>query len=156
MSHKHNSTATKYFNKLIQFRQATYANLGTAKDALFELSDAVMDTASANSFAEFSCSRQFRRRWPSVYEALQDGRPDRKALMKLYCQQINLEERPFWWEIIPPGLALQLIHWQIELWSINQHPYRVIGPLHWDMATALWFGRLKRKEVGPCIYCMSV
>ena len=53
-----------------------------------------MDTPAANSFAELSCSRQFRRRWPSVYEALQDGRPDRKALMKLYCQQINLEDRP--------------------------------------------------------------
>jgi len=94
MSRKQYSTATKYFNKLIQFRQATYTCLGTAKDALFEISDAVMDTPAANSFAELSCSRQFRRRWPSVYEALQDGRPDRKALMKLYCQQINLEDRP--------------------------------------------------------------
>jgi hypothetical protein len=94
MSRKHNSTATKHFNKLIQFRQAAYACLGTAKDALFELSDAVIDTPAANSFAELSCSRYFRRRWPSVYEALQDGRPDRKALMKLYCQHINMGVRP--------------------------------------------------------------
>lgn len=94
MSHKHNSTATKHFNKLIQFRQVAYACLGTAKDALFELSDAVIDTPAANSFAELSCSKYFRRRWPSVYEALQDGRPDRKALMKLYCQQVNFEVRP--------------------------------------------------------------
>ena len=93
MSRKHNSTATKHFNKLIQFRQAAYADLGTAKDALFELCDAVIGTAAANSFAELSCSKYFRRCWPSVYEALQDGHPDRKALMKLYCQHINLEVR---------------------------------------------------------------
>jgi DDE superfamily endonuclease len=94
MSHKHFSTATEHFNKLIQFRQAAYANLGNAKDALFELSDAVIDTPSANSFAELSCSEFFRRQWPSAYEALQDGRLDRKGLMKLYCQQINLNTRP--------------------------------------------------------------
>ena len=41
MSRKHNSTATEHFTNLIQFRQAAYAHLGTAKDALFELSDAV-------------------------------------------------------------------------------------------------------------------
>jgi hypothetical protein len=94
MSSKQYSTATKYFNKLIQFRQAAYASLGTAKDALFELCDAVIDTPAANSFVELSCSKYFRRRWPSVYEALQDGRPDGKALMRLYCQHINMVIRP--------------------------------------------------------------
>jgi hypothetical protein len=94
MSNKQNSTATEHFNKLTQFRQATYKCLGTGKDALFELCDAIMTTPAANSFAELSCSKYFRRRWPSVYEALQDGRPDRKALMKLYCQHIKLEDRP--------------------------------------------------------------
>jgi len=94
MSHKHNSSATQHFNKLIQFRQAAYACLGWAKDAFFELGDAVLSTPAANSFAELSCSQHFRRGWPSVYEALQDGRPDRQALLKLYCQQIPLEVRP--------------------------------------------------------------
>ena len=79
MSDKQDSTATEHFNKLIQFRQAAYANLGTAKDALFELGDAVINTPAANSFAELSCSKHFRRRWSSAYEALQDGRPDRQA-----------------------------------------------------------------------------
>jgi len=84
MSSKHNSTATEHFNKLSQFRQAAYWNLGTARDALFELGDAVMCTSAANSFAELACSKHFRRRWASVYEALQDGRPDRQALLQLY------------------------------------------------------------------------
>ena len=94
MSHKHNSSAAQHFNKLIQFRQAAYACLGRAKDAFFELGDAVLSTPAANSFAELSCSQHFRRGWPSVYEALQDGRPDRQALLKLYYQQIPLEVRP--------------------------------------------------------------
>ena len=85
----------EHFNKLVQFRQAAYRNLGrAARDALFELSDAVMSTAAANSFAELSCCKHFRRSWPSLYEALQDGRPDRQALMQLYCQQVKADGRP--------------------------------------------------------------
>jgi len=91
---KQNYSAKKHFNILIQFRQAAYFLLGNAKDALFELGDAVMTTPAANSFAELSCSRFFRRRWPSAYEALQDGRPDREGLMALYIQQIPFAPRP--------------------------------------------------------------
>jgi len=94
MSDKQDSIATEHFNKLIQFRQAAYTNLGTAKDALFELCDAVISTSAANSFAELSCSKYFRRCWPSAYEALQDGRPDRKLLMQLYCRNIKVDIRP--------------------------------------------------------------
>jgi hypothetical protein len=94
MSHKHESTATENFNKLIQFRQAAYEHLGHARDALFELSDAVIATPAANSFAELSCTQYFRRQWSSLYEALQDGRPNRQALMRLYCEQIGTDERP--------------------------------------------------------------
>jgi len=94
MSKQHDLSATEHFNKLIQFRQAAYERLGTAKDALFELSDAVIAMPSVQSFAELSCSRHFRRGWPSLYEALQDGRPDREGLMRLYSQHILAEERP--------------------------------------------------------------
>jgi hypothetical protein len=91
---KQNLSTKQHFNMLIQFRQAAYVLLGNAKDALFELGDAVMTTPAANSFAELSCSRFFRRRWPSAYEALQDGRPDREGLMALYIQQIARAPRP--------------------------------------------------------------
>lgn len=94
MSRKHNSTATEHFTNLIQFRQAAYTQLGTAKDALFELGDAVIGTSAANSFAELSCSKHFHRQWSSVYEALQDGRPDRMMLMELYCQNVKVETPP--------------------------------------------------------------
>ena len=79
MSNKHNSSATEHFNKLIQFRQAAYECMGNAQDALFELSDAVIQMRQVQSFAELSCAPVFRRKWPSVYEALQDGRPQRRS-----------------------------------------------------------------------------
>jgi len=82
------------YGRLSAFRQTAYERLGTAKDALFELMDAVLLTPSANSFAELSLSPVFRRQWPSVYEALQDGRPDRDGLLKLYADEIRGEDRP--------------------------------------------------------------
>jgi hypothetical protein len=65
-----------------------------AKDATFELMDAVMTTRNAACLAEFSLSPLFNRHWPSVYEALQDSRPDRKKLMLLYLQQLQQESPP--------------------------------------------------------------
>jgi len=93
MSRKHSSSATEHFNKLIQFRQAAYALLGNARDALFELTDAVIQLRQIQSFVELSCAPAFRRKWSSVYEALQDGRPDRAGLLQLYLQQIQPVER---------------------------------------------------------------
>jgi hypothetical protein len=94
MSYQHDPSATEHFNKLIQFRQVAYECLGNARDALFELSDAVIAMPTIQSFAELSCCRYFRRAWPSIYEALQDGRPDRERLMQLYMQHIPADERP--------------------------------------------------------------
>ena len=93
MSNKHNSSTTEHFNKLIQFRQAAYEQLGNARDALFELSDAVIQMRHVQSFAEFSCAPAFRRKWPSVYEALQDGRPKRLGLLALYLTYCPEPER---------------------------------------------------------------
>jgi hypothetical protein len=89
MSRKHSSSATEHFNKLIQFRQAAYELLGNARDALFELSDAVIQLAHVQCFAELSCAPAFRRKWSSTYEALQDGRPDGAGLLRLYLEQLD-------------------------------------------------------------------
>ena len=59
---------------LKEFRQAAYELLTKAKDATFELMDAVMTMRNAACLAEFSLSRLFTRQWSSVYEALQDRR----------------------------------------------------------------------------------
>ena len=43
-------------------------------DALFDLLDALLLSGPVRSFAELSQSPAFRRRWPSLYAALEDGR----------------------------------------------------------------------------------
>ncbi|MEA5504820.1 GGDEF domain-containing protein [Halotia wernerae UHCC 0503] len=71
---------------LEEFRQAAYSLLGRAHDATFELTDAILLTRNAYSLADLSLSPVFRRKWPSIYEALQDCRPQRQKLMQLYIK----------------------------------------------------------------------
>ena len=81
-------------DKLMAFRQTAYECLGRAHDAMVELGDAVLSSPRANSFADLSCSPLFRRQWSSLYEALQDSRPQRGKLMRLYIGQMGQTERP--------------------------------------------------------------
>ena len=76
------------YDSLYGFRQRAHQYLGRAHDATFELVDAVLTTRRGYSFAELSQSPLFRRQWSSVYEALQDSRPQRQRLMRLYLEQI--------------------------------------------------------------------
>lgn len=93
MSSQHNSCAKGDFSKLKGFRQAAYGLMGAAQDALFELTDAVIQMQHPQSFVALSCAPAFRRKWSSAYEALQDGRPDREGLLHLYLQQLRDETR---------------------------------------------------------------
>jgi len=70
--------------RLQRFRQESYELLGKAKDAAMDLMDAVLMTRSVYSFAELSLSPVFRRKWPPLYEAIEDCQPQRRGLMKLY------------------------------------------------------------------------
>lgn len=74
---------------LKEFRQAAYELLVKAKDATFELMDAVMTTRNAACLAEFALSPLFSRQWSSIYEALEDSRPDRKKLMITYIKELE-------------------------------------------------------------------
>jgi hypothetical protein len=78
------------FDQLKQFRSSMYTLLGKAKDALFELMDAVLVTRSVYSFVELSGSPVFRRQRSSIYEALQDGNPPREELL--------MRDRPLPWQ----------------------------------------------------------
>ena len=89
------SSANVHLNTLKTFRQTVYeSGLGKARDALFELSDAVLLTPRAQSFAEFSLQPCFRRGWPMLYETLQDGVLYRATLLDLYTAQIPRTARP--------------------------------------------------------------
>jgi DDE superfamily endonuclease len=78
--------------KLQDFRNEAYQLLGSAKDATFDLMDAVLTTRKVCSFAELSLSPVFRRKWPSIYEAIDDCRPKTNKLMQLYLNQIPTPE----------------------------------------------------------------
>lgn len=75
-------------DQLKQFRSGVYTILGNAKDALFDLMDAVLVTRSVYSFVELSLSPVFRRQWSSIYEALEDSNPPREDLLRLYIEQL--------------------------------------------------------------------
>jgi DDE superfamily endonuclease len=83
------------YQKLQEFRKSIYDHLGTAKDAVFELMDAVLTSPSISSYVSLSMNPLFRRKWPSIYEALEDNRPERAKLMKLMVKEIASEEQPF-------------------------------------------------------------
>jgi hypothetical protein len=79
--------------RLEEFRQVAYTHLGKAHDATFELTDAILLTRNVYSLADLSLSPVFRRKWPSIYEAIQDTKPERDKLMELYIKQISTQER---------------------------------------------------------------
>ncbi|NER00933.1 MAG: transposase [Cyanothece sp. SIO2G6] len=82
------------FDRLRSFRQEIYDSLGAARDALFDLMDAILTTPSLPSLVHLSLSPVFQRSWPSVYAALRDGRPPRNRLMRQYIEQIPTEVQP--------------------------------------------------------------
>ncbi len=85
-----NQNSTKQdINKLIEFRQAIYAHgFLTRRDALFNLLDALVAEGMVSSFARFSQSRQFERKWPSLYAAVEDGVVNRSWLRSYLALQV--------------------------------------------------------------------
>jgi hypothetical protein len=71
-------------NTLNDFRHEMYGCFGKAKDALFNLVDALASEAGARSFPELSCSPFFERSWASLYEALEDGRINVERLREVF------------------------------------------------------------------------
>jgi hypothetical protein len=55
----------------LTIRTKVYSLLGNGKDALLTLMDAVLVTRSVYSFVELSVSPVFRRKWSSIYEAIE-------------------------------------------------------------------------------------
>lgn len=82
-------SATEQLTNFIAFRQALYTTvLLQRRDAQFELLDALLVHGPLGSVAELSTSPLFRRGWPSVYAALEDGRLDPLALRRLLAAQL--------------------------------------------------------------------
>ena len=79
-------------NTLQAFRHGMYQCFGNAKDALFNLVDALSSEAAASSFPELSFSPFFERSWASLYEALEDGQIDAERLRQLFVDFAPLPE----------------------------------------------------------------
>jgi hypothetical protein len=82
------------FEQLQRFRQELYEETGKARDALFDLMDAVLVSESITSFVSLSQSPVFRRKWPSVYAALKDSRLCANKVMKRVLGQVKAEGQP--------------------------------------------------------------
>ncbi len=88
-----------HFNTLDHLRQQMYDCFERSRDALFNLSDALLSESQARSLPELSLSVFFQRRWPSVYEALQDGRINVKRLRESFVQALlegKAADEPIW------------------------------------------------------------
>lgn len=75
-------------NTFNEFRHAIYPCFTQARDALFNMCDALLTETTARCFAELSFSPYFERRWPSMYAAFKDGRVDRGNLRQVLARYV--------------------------------------------------------------------
>ncbi|HVB24528.1 MAG TPA: transposase [Ktedonobacteraceae bacterium] len=59
-----------------------------AQDALFNIVDALASEERAHSLPELSLSPSFQRKWPSIYEALEDGRIESGELRRVFIKHL--------------------------------------------------------------------
>src|SRR5712691_8928882 len=71
-------------NTLNEFRHAVFGCFKRAGGALFNTIDALSSETAAQSFPELSLSPLFPRRWPSLYEAFEDGQIDAEQLRQVF------------------------------------------------------------------------
>ena len=71
-------------NTLKEIRHQVYQCCQQSQDAFFELTDALSSEVCARSLPELSLSPFFRRKWASVYEALEDGKIDEQRWMSIW------------------------------------------------------------------------
>jgi hypothetical protein len=94
-------------NILKEFRHEIYGSFGRSKDALFNTVDALITEDRARSFPELSLSPHFVRRWPSLYEAFEDGQIEHSRLLSTFARflpQTHLQEL-LWIGIDVSGIA---------------------------------------------------
>jgi hypothetical protein len=79
------------FNTLKQVRQQVYDSFERGADALFNLCDALLCEDQARSLPELSQSPNFERAWPSLYQALSDGKMNEDALRQAWVKALLSE-----------------------------------------------------------------
>ncbi len=82
-----------------RIRQEVYACFQRARDALFNLTDALLSESQAHSLPELEHAAFFERKWPSLYEALKDGCLDVELLRAVWVRALlsqRGEDKPIW------------------------------------------------------------
>jgi hypothetical protein len=95
-------------NTLKHIRQQLYASFERGADALFNWSDALLSESQAQSLPELSLSPFFERQWPSVYEALEDGRINVEQVRALWVSVLlaeRTEDDLIWMAVDSSNLA---------------------------------------------------
>jgi hypothetical protein len=87
-------------NVLRQFRDDIYNCFQRSRDALFNTVDALMTETQAKSFPEVSQSLWFERKWPSLYEAFEDGRIDAQYLREIFARYLPQSDPGKWLWIV--------------------------------------------------------
>src|SRR5437588_2503581 len=96
------------FNRLKHIRQQVYASFEQGADALFNLGDALLSESQAQSLPELSLSPFFERQWPSVYEALEDGRINVEQIRAIWVSVLlaeHAENEAIWIAVDGSNLA---------------------------------------------------
>src|SRR5689334_2666156 len=82
---------TLNFNRLKQVRKLIYDSFERGADALFNLCDALLCEQQARSLPELSHSPFFEREWPSLYQALSNGKINEVTLRKIWVKALLSE-----------------------------------------------------------------
>ena len=84
-------------NKLIEFRQTVYEQVLTARqDAQFEAVDALLLKGRVASFPWLSTAGCFQRKWPSLYDAIEQGQQDVAGLQPFLVRQVSKSGIQYW------------------------------------------------------------
>ena len=118
--------------------------------------DAVLVTRSVYSFVELSCSPVFRRQWPSIYEALEDGNLSKRRIDAVVYQTTSSNET---------NCISRRSYGLVKAWgsdtsssvptSIKLNLYQGQNLWHWGKDIVRSPGFLKQRVVGHYPYYMS-
>jgi hypothetical protein len=93
-------------NTLKAIRHQVYGCFEKSGDALMELADALSSEGAARSLPEVSLSPLFRRKWPSLYEALEDGRINEPGWSQVWTEALLREQQgPVWLSVDSTSIA---------------------------------------------------
>ena len=83
-------------NTMRRLRYDVYDCFPRAKDALFNTVDALMTETQIKSFPELPQSCWFERKWPSLYEAFEDGHIDEPRLRETFATYLAKPDAAKW------------------------------------------------------------